>query len=91
MLLSVLFSLLRFGAASYRNIAFNIMTPTVDERAAELFTSTFGSSLYFFNNALSFYASILSDKAYRNAFYERIRLLYRHCVAQLVQRNLWQL
>ncbi len=82
--LSILFSLLRFGTASYRNTVFNIVNPTVDQRAAESFAETLGSSLYFFNDALSFYASILSNKFFRNVFYERILLFYRRCVRQLM-------
>jgi hypothetical protein len=87
--LSISLSLLRFGSASYRSIVFTIVNPTVDQRAAEAFAETLGGSLYFFNYAISFYASILTSKFFRNAFYERILLFYRLCVRELVQRNLW--
>jgi hypothetical protein len=81
--LSISLSLLRFGSASYRNIVFNIVNPTADQRAAEAFAETLGSSLYFFNYTLSFYASFLTSKFFRNVFYERILLFYHRCVRQL--------
>ncbi|UJR34847.1 hypothetical protein I4U23_027628 [Adineta vaga] len=58
--LSILLSLLRFGSFTYRNIVFNIITPTVAHRAAVVFAETLGGSLYFVNYALSFFVSIIS-------------------------------
>ncbi|UJR11085.1 hypothetical protein I4U23_015267 [Adineta vaga] len=86
--LSVSLSSLRFGTASYRNIVFKLVTPTVEQQAAQSFAESLGSSLYFLNYAVSFYASMLSSKFFREVFYERILLFYRHCVRQLIQIHL---
>lgn len=84
----MLLSLLRFGSATYRVIIFNIIPPTPDQRAAESFAGTLGSSLYFLNYAISFYLSMLTSKLFRETFYERIRHFYRHYIKQVVQRIL---
>lgn len=78
---------MRFGSASYRNIVFNIIPPTTDQRAVVSFNETVGSSLYFFNYAISFYVSILTSKFFRNAFYERIFHFYHRYLRPFVQTD----
>lgn len=81
--LSMLLSLLRFGSSTYRVIVFNIVAPTADQRAAEAFAETLGSSLYFFNYAISFYVSMLTSKFFRSTFYEQIRHYGRHLIRRI--------
>ena len=74
---STLLVLLRLGSSAYSTVTRCDSNKTAYARVAENFSLRLGIALYYSSFALSFYASTLASKYFREIFWKRILSIVR--------------